>query len=31
MDGVIYHGNCILPGVVEFIDWLQANDKGYLF
>ena len=31
MDGVIYHGNRILPGVVEFIDWLQANDKGYLF
>lgn len=29
MDGVIYHGNRILPGVVEFIDWLQANDKGY--
>ena len=28
MDGVIYHGNRILPGVVEFIDWLQANDKG---
>ena len=31
MDGVIYHGNRILPGVVEFIDWLKANDKGYLF
>lgn len=25
MDGVIYHGNRILPGVVEFIDWLKAN------
>lgn len=31
MDGVIYHGNRILPGVVEFIDWLKANDKSYLF
>jgi len=31
MDGVIYHGNCILPGVVEFIQWLQENHKDYLF
>ncbi|MDD6154340.1 MAG: HAD-IIA family hydrolase [Eubacteriales bacterium] len=31
MDGVIYHGNQLLPGVQEFIDWLQTNDKGYLF
>ena len=23
MDGVIYHGNKILPGVTEFIEWLQ--------
>lgn len=23
MDGVIYHGNQILPGVKEFIQWLQ--------
>ena len=22
MDGVIYHGNRILPGVVEFVNWL---------
>ena len=22
MDGVIYHGNKILPGVHEFISWL---------
>ena len=31
MDGVIYHGNQILPGVPEFVDWLQKNDKQYLF
>ena len=27
MDGVIYHGNRILPGVAEFIQWLQAEGK----
>ena len=31
MDGVIYHGNHLLPGVPEFIEWLRANDKGFLF
>lgn len=31
MDGVIYHGNKILPGVVEFIQWLQEENKRYLF
>lgn len=31
MDGVIYHGNQILPGVVEFIDWLNSENKEYLF
>lgn len=31
MDGVIYHGNRLLPGVVEFLDWLKKNDKNYLF
>ena len=31
MDGVIYHGNKVLPGVVEFIQWLQAEKKEYLF
>ena len=31
MDGVIYHGNKILPGAVEFIKWLQDNNKEYLF
>lgn len=31
MDGVIYHGNIVLPGVFEFVEWLKKNDKGYLF
>ncbi len=31
MDGVIYHGNKILPGVKEFIDWLNREKKEYLF
>ena len=31
MDGVIYHGNRILPGVVEFISWLQREGKEFLF
>ena len=31
MDGVIYHGNQILPGVREFIQWLHDEHKEYLF
>lgn len=31
MDGVIYHGNRILPGVAEFIEWLHNENKEYLF
>lgn len=31
MDGVIYHGNRILPGVAEFINWLHTENKEYLF
>ena len=31
MDGVIYHGNQILPGVPEFIQWLHDEKKEYLF
>lgn len=31
MDGVIYHGNQVLPGVVDFIEWLQKNDTKFLF
>ena len=31
MDGVIYHGNQLLPGVTNFLQWLEANDKQFLF
>ena len=31
MDGVIYHGNLLIPHVKEFIDWLEKNDKQFLF
>lgn len=31
MDGVIYHGNQLLPGVKEFVEWLKKNDKRFLF
>lgn len=31
MDGVIYKGNKVLPGVIEFIEWLQREEKQYLF
>jgi NagD protein len=31
MDGVIYHGNKLLPGVNEFITWLESSGKKYLF
>ncbi len=31
MDGVIYHGNRLLPGTPEFVQWLNANNKRYLF
>jgi NagD protein len=31
MDGVIYHGNQLIPGVKEFVDWLQRENKRYLF
>ena len=31
MDGVIYHGNKILPGVTDFINWLQRTGKEFLF
>ena len=31
MDGVIYHGNRVLPGVAEFIRWLHDEKKEYLF
>ncbi|MEF9921307.1 MAG: HAD-IIA family hydrolase [Anaerovoracaceae bacterium] len=31
MDGVIYHGDRLLPGVKEFVDWLYAEKKEFLF
>lgn len=31
MDGVIYHGNKILPGVAEFVNWMIANNKKFVF
>lgn len=31
MDGVIYHGNKLLPGVKEFVEWLYREDKNFLF
>lgn len=31
MDGVIYHGNKLLPGVTEFVQWLYDNKKEFLF
>jgi NagD protein len=31
MDGVIYHGNQLLKGAPEFVDWLHANNKAFLF
>ncbi|TVQ25896.1 MAG: HAD family hydrolase [Spirochaetaceae bacterium] len=31
MDGVLYHGNRLLPGAKEFVDWLKKLDKRFLF
>ena len=31
MDGVIYHGNKLLDGVSEFVNWLIENDKKFVF
>lgn len=31
LDGVIYRGNTLLPGAQDFLSWLQANQKKYLF
>ena len=31
MDGVIYHGDQLLPGVKEFVDWLYLEEKKFLF
>ena len=31
MDGVIYLGSQLLPGVREFVSWLNEDDKQFLF
>ena len=31
MDGVNYHGNRILDGVADFINWMIDNDKKFVF
>ncbi len=31
MDGVIYHGNELVPGAKEFVEWLNREGKDYLF
>jgi len=31
MDGVVYHGNHLLKGAAELVDWLENNGKSYLF
>jgi NagD protein len=31
MDGVVYHGNQLLPGVPAFVDWLKREALPFLF
>lgn len=31
MDGVIYHGNRLLKGVTDFLNWMENEGKQYLF
>jgi NagD protein len=31
MDGVLYHGNKLLPGVREFVQWLKDEQKKFVF
>lgn len=31
MDGVIYHGNSLIPHVDRFVRWLEREGKDYLF
>lgn len=31
MDGVIYHGNNLLPEAKEFVNWLKEEGKQFLF
>ncbi len=30
MDGVIYRGSKVLPGVPEFIRWMTENNKKFM-
>jgi NagD protein len=31
MDGVIYHGNRLLPGALDFVNWLIEENKSFIF
>ena len=31
MDGVLYHGDRLLPGAAAFVAWLERAGKSYLF
>ncbi|MBQ8174064.1 MAG: HAD family hydrolase [Clostridia bacterium] len=31
MDGVIYHGNSLIPHAKGFVNWLEKENKKYLF
>lgn len=31
MDGVVYHGNQLLPGAKEFVDWMTRHGKKFIF
>jgi NagD protein len=31
MDGVIYHGNRLLKGAAELVDWLRLREKRFVF
>ena len=31
MDGVIYHGDRLIPGADAFVAWLERSKKKYLF
>ena len=31
MDGVIYHGNRLLPGAKEFVEWLYREKRNFFF
>ena len=31
MDGVIYHGNYLLPGAKGFVNWLKKKNKKFIF